>query len=312
MPDERGLWKGDFFAQNIWRTGCRSFSPLTLSRSRARIPIDSRNRFDPGRHQRCAAPRSLGSSHAGVSLDYRALLAVASVTASDSVGHPLLDFVQLVNNVPYPVSVTHTLETCSGSIWPLQPGSPIRRDGDLICVDLYAATARLSSLLEFPSVQGKVANARAAHFELAAQAVIDDSPWCPNNDLKQLRGRKLRYNNQDVTDIDAIGEYNGTLLMVSCKSVIYTSAYDSGDYALVRNRSEMIEEAVRYWTDKKMFLEAHKLGLNYDFTRYEHFIAVVCTPWPVYVSLGPATREITPRLLASVSLAEFQEWLRLN
>ena len=219
----------------------------------------------------------------------------------------------LSSNLPTTSSdLLHTLETCSGSIWPLQHGSPIRRDGDLICVDLYAASARLNALLEFPIVQGKVANARAAHFELAAQAVIDDSPWCPNNDLKQLRGRKLRYNNQDVTDIDAVGEYNGTLLMVSCKSVIYTGAYDSGDYALVRNRSELVEKAVRYWTDKKTFFEAHKLGLNYDFTGYEKFVAVVCTPWPVYTSIGPATAELAPRLFAATSLYELGQWLRQN
>ena len=205
-----------------------------------------------------------------------------------------------------------TLENYSGSTWPLQIGSPIRRDGELICVDLYAAAARLDSLLEFPNVQGEVGNARGAHFEFAVQAVINHSPWCPNDDLKQLRGRKLRYKDQDITDIDAIGEYNGTLLMVSCKSVIYTGAYDSGDYALVRNRSQMVEEAVGYWTDKRMFLETHKLGLNYDFTGYEHFIAVVCTPWPVHVSTGAATREITSHLLAAVSLVELQEWLREN
>jgi hypothetical protein len=203
-----------------------------------------------------------------------------------------------------------TLENCSGSIWPLQLGSPIRRDGELICVDLYAATARLNSLLEFPNVQGTVANARAAHFELAAQAAIDDSPWSPGKDLKKLRGRKLRYDHQDVTDIDAIGEYNGTLLMVSCKSMIYSSAYEAGEYAAVKNKSDVIEEAVKHWMEKKIFLQNHKLGLNYDFTRYERFLAIVCTPWPVYVSIGPATRELAPQLLAATSVSEFGEWLR--
>ena len=204
----------------------------------------------------------------------------------------------------------HTLEASSGSIWPLQPGSPIRTDGDLICVDLYAATARLNSLLEFPNVQGKVANARAAHFELAAQAVIDDSPWCPGKHLKKLRGRKLRYENQDVTDIDAIGECNKTLLMVSCKSMIYSGAYDAGEYAAVKNKSDTIHLAVTQWEEKRSFLEKHKLSPNYDFRNYQRLLAVVCTPSPLYVSIGPATREIAPHLFAATSLYELGQWLR--
>ncbi|HYT57752.1 MAG TPA: hypothetical protein VEQ38_23845 [Verrucomicrobiae bacterium] len=219
----------------------------------------------------------------------------------------------LSSNLPTTsADLLHTLETCSGSIWPLQQGSPIRRDGELICVDLYAATARLDSLLEFPHVQGKIANARAAHFELAAQAVIDDSPWCPGKHLKQLRGRKLRYENQDVTDIDAIGEYNGTLLMVSCKSMIYSSAYDAGEYAAVKNKSDMINLAVTQWEEKRSFLAKHKLSANYDFRNYQRLLAVVCTPSPIYVSIGPATREIAPHLFAVTSLYELGQWLREN
>ena len=148
----------------------------------------------------------------------------------------------LSSNLPRTsADLLQTLETCSGSIWPLQLGSPIRRDGELICVDLHAASARLNSLLEFPNVQGKVANARAAHFELAAQAVIDDSSWCPGKHLRQLRGRILKYENQNVTDIDAIGEHNDTLLMVSCKSMIYSGVYDAGEYAAVKNESDTVE-----------------------------------------------------------------------
>lgn len=204
----------------------------------------------------------------------------------------------------------HTLEASSGSKWPRQPGSPIRRDGELICVDLYSATNRLNSLLEFPHVQGQFANARATHFEVAAQAVIDESPWTPSNELKQLRGRHLKYENRDVTDIDAIGACDGTLLMVSCKSVIYSSAYDAGAYAAVKNKSDMIERAVTQWEEKKDFLATHKLGANYDFRNYHSFLAVVCTPSPVYVSIGPATREIVPRLLAATSLEELRQWLQ--
>ena len=142
------------------------------------------------------------------------------------------------------------LERCSGSTWPLLSGSPIRRDGNKICVDLYGATTCLHSLIEFPHVQGQLANARADHFELAAQKIIDGSPWRPDENLRQVRGRTQRYANVNVTDIDAIGVHGKTLLMVSCKSVVYSSAYDTGNYDTVRNTGGLIEKAVKYWRDK--------------------------------------------------------------
>ena len=201
------------------------------------------------------------------------------------------------------------LEGCSGSTWPLLSGSPIRRDGNKICVDLYGATTRLRSLIEFPHVQGQLANARADHFELAAQKIIDGSPWRPDENLRQVRGRTLRYANENVTDIDAIGVHGKTLLMVSCKSVVYSSAYDTGNYDTVRNTGGLIEKAVKYWRDKQAFIEEHRKGNNYDFTEYDRFIAVVCTPWTVYVPIGLATQEISPHLLAAVSLGELEDWL---
>ena len=63
--------------------------------------MGARNRFDPGRHQRCAALDPTDHHVVERHLDYRASLAVASITASDSVGCPLLDFVQLINNVQH-------------------------------------------------------------------------------------------------------------------------------------------------------------------------------------------------------------------
>lgn len=217
----------------------------------------------------------------------------------------------LSSNLPRTsADLLQTLETCSGSIWPLQLGSPIRRDGELICVDLHAASARLNSLLEFPNVQGKVANARAAHFELAAQAVIDDSSWCPGKHLRQLRGRILKYENQNVTDIDAIGEHNDTLLMVSCKSMIYSGVYDAGEYATVKNKSDTVNLAVSQWEEKRSFFEKHKFSPSYDFRHYQRFLAVVCTPSPIYVSIGPATKEIAPHLFAATSLYELGNWLK--
>jgi hypothetical protein len=82
---------------------------------------------------------------------------------------------------------------------------------------------------------------RAAHFEGEIQKVIDRSQWNPDNALRQVRGRALRLNGQTITDIDAVGSQNGTMLLVSAKSRVHTARYDAGDHKQVRNTAEAIE-----------------------------------------------------------------------
>ena len=141
------------------------------------------------------------------------------------------------------------LERCSGSTWPLLSGSPIRRDGNKICVDLYGATTCLHSLIEFPHVRGQldydaliISNSLLRKSSTVCRGVLMR--------ILAIRGRTQRYANVNVTDIDAIGVHGKTLLMVSCKSVVYSSAYDTGNYDTVRNTGGLIEKAVKYWRDK--------------------------------------------------------------
>ena len=98
--------------------------------------------------------------------------------------------------------------------------------------------------------------------------------------------------------------------MVSCKSVVYSSAYDTGEYTTVRNTASLIEKAVAYWQEKSAFFVANPIGDNYDFTKYERFIAVVCTPWPVYVPISLATQEVAPGLLVATSVGELEPTFR--
>jgi hypothetical protein len=215
-------------------------------------------------------------------------------------------------NVRLPVNADDLLtdlEAISGSVWPLRNGSPIRRSGNLLCVDLYTASALLDKSLVFPIGTGDPANARAHHFELAVQKIIDSSPWCPPHKLRDYRGRTLRHGIRDITDIDAIGANGVTVVIVSCKSKIYSPAHDIGDYATIRNARTDIEDAVARWNEIRSFLEAHPVGSNYDLSDYQQFIAVVCTPYPVYVHLGLATQPLSTGLLAASSISELKKWL---
>jgi hypothetical protein len=202
------------------------------------------------------------------------------------------------------------LKRRSGETWPLISGPVIRRAGDNLCIDLQTATSRLERLLEFPALTGEVANARAKHFEKAVQSTIDLTPWRPDKHIQDLRGVTLRHDGKPLTDIDAIGEQNGVLLMVSCKSLIDSGKYDVGDYQVVRNAATTVEQAVARWKGIKEFLETNRKGDNYDFSGYKELIAVVCTPSPIYTSIETAAITAAPNLHAASSIDELREWLR--
>jgi hypothetical protein len=201
------------------------------------------------------------------------------------------------------------LEGSTGSPWPLRHGPTVRCDGNAACVDFRTMTVQLEELLEFPATTGIVANVRAQHLEDSAQRIIDDSPWAPARDVRAYWRRTLRCGGKNLTDLDAIGVHGDTLLIVSCKSVIYSTAYDIGDHAAVRNATDTIVRACQKWEEIRRFLAAHPVGQNYDFARFRRIIAVVCTPLPVSVPRGDATREIATGLTAAVSLSELHGWL---
>lgn len=207
-----------------------------------------------------------------------------------------------------PSELLDALGAITGQTWPLKPPGPIRQTSKYIVIDLFCGTARLDAALEFPLADGDVANARADHFEDSVQRVIDDSKWVPSPNMKTLRRKTIRLAGRDITDIDAIGESDGVVIVVSCKSRIYTAAYDAGDYAEVRNASTVVQEAVAHWRGIVQTLTTSPVGDNYDFSG-KTLIGVVCTPAIVYVPLGDATSFVADGLRAAVSVEEFSDWL---
>ena len=100
------------------------------------------------------------------------------------------DLQALLPEQPIPASEEElllTLENVKGSLWPLRPGPILRRNESAFWVDIHAASALLDALLEFPRTPGDdIANARAEHFEVAVQNVIDASKWRPAPELRAL------------------------------------------------------------------------------------------------------------------------------
>lgn len=196
----------------------------------------------------------------------------------------------------------------AGQSWPLLAGPVVYMGGGAVCIDLWAATERLDSLLQYPKQQGPTANVRATHFELATQASIDSTKWRPDAQLKAVRGRTLRRGGGKITDVDAIGRDGDTLLLISCKSMIYTAEHDAGDYRAVRNTASDASKAADVWILKRTELMSGP-GDNFDFTAFKKVIAVVCTPYPVFVPLGAATDEVEPGLRRVASVNELRSWL---
>jgi hypothetical protein len=202
------------------------------------------------------------------------------------------------------------LEEVKGSLWPLRFGPVVRRNGKGLWIDLFAATSVLDVLLEFPRTPGEaIANARADHFEDTVQRVIDASPWRPEEKIRGLRRKELKIGGKSISDIDALGTRGKSVILVSCKSLVYSSEYDIGDYRTVRNTASTVVDAIYRWQGIIEIIKANPVGDNFDFSGFDDFVSVVCTPYPVYVPLGLATQELRPRLRAAVSEEELGLWL---
>lgn len=210
------------------------------------------------------------------------------------------------------VEMVQNLESIKGQLWPLRVGPVIRRHGELLCIDYGAITSRLESALKLPASCGAIANIRASHFERSVQQVINESPWRPSNSMQAYRGRTLCFSGKAVTDIDALACRNGRLLLVSCKSHIYSEEEELGNYRTVRNAASNALHAVEIWSQKLEFLRRNPIGNNYDFHGFSSIDGVVCTPYPVYVQIGAATAMPLPNLYACCSLNELADWLYTN
>ena len=196
-----------------------------------------------------------------------------------------------------------------GEVWPLSHGDILRVTDDYVCIDMWAASTGFLGWFQFPKTQGQVANERASKFEDVVQEVINLSPWADSS-IQGLRQRELKVDGQALTDFDAIGSYDGTLLVVSCKSIPYTREYDRGAHNAIRNAASTVDKGVDYWVKIVSQLQTRKEGDNFNLTSYKQIIGVVCTPFAVYTSHPASLSMAVGKLRWACSLDELSEFLR--
>jgi hypothetical protein len=122
---------------------------------------------------------------------------------------------------------------------------------------------------------------------------------------KQLR----RLNGTIITDIDALAVKADTLIAISCKSIIYTSEYDKGDYNVIRNGETTVVSALNYWNDVVEELNQQPVGQNFNLSEFKVIKGVVCTPFVLFTSNSAALSETMPGLRSVCSVEELKTWL---
>ena len=103
---------------------------------------------------------------------------------------------------------------------------------------------------------------------------------------------------------------DGALLIVSCKSIVYSERYDIGDYSTIRNAASTGKHAVDHWSKILDELRTNPSGDNYDFRDVTSIIGVVCTPQTVFVERGVLECKAAHELPMLVSFDELGKWTR--
>jgi hypothetical protein len=185
------------------------------------------------------------------------------------------------------------LQTIRAQTWPPLPGPILRPSGDGVFVDLEAATNRLYRMMALTPSGDTIANIQGRHFEDVIQNRIDASAWAPVPELRNIRGNNLRrLDGTFIADLDAVGEFGDTLLIVDCKSTPYAAEYDAGFYTAVRNIQSTLLGKLANWTRVIDELKVSPVGPNYNFSRFSRIAGIVCTPHVFYVPLGAATQTV--------------------
>ena len=130
--------------------------------------------------------------------------------------------------------------------------------------------------------------------------------------LKCYRERHLRLGGEPIGEVDAIAEFDGTCILVSCKSRVYTAVYDMGRHNVVRNTADHITRAVENWEALVAKLRRIPVGDNYDLSVVKDLRGAVITPSVMYVPIEVAEKKSVAGLRYYSSFGELEVWVSGN
>jgi hypothetical protein len=111
--------------------------------------------------------------------------------------------------------------------------------------------------------------------------------------------------------IDCAYASGSVLIIVECKAVGRSIAYERGDpQAISYRRDAVVERALSEVDDKARWLSANPAGKNYDVTSYSHILPIAVSPFVEFIpSLSPRywIAENIPRVLTPNELEELLE-----
>jgi hypothetical protein len=187
--------------------------------------------------------------------------------------------------------------------------------GSCYLIDVASASALLPSSF-VRAQQGRDANMWGSSFEVQLQELIDLSPWRPRNEWRPLIRRKLQMEGRVLTDIDAVAEVDGALLLIDAKAFRMPAGLRRGEYGPTESLRKNVETASVSWRDKIEAIRSQPAILPVVVEPSTGIHGLVVTPFVPFVTLGPATElvlglhrvssvdELLRSALASTSSAE--------
>lgn len=203
----------------------------------------------------------------------------------------------------------------TGLDFPLKPGS-LLIDTEMInpsgqknyILDFLACTAMLDAILAYPTETGAVANARGAFFENQVAEILENSALGKLKKGTPKAKTVIKHNKRYITDIDAIGETEDFVLIVSAKSQMFTDEQEAGDYKKCQSQLQNTQKYLQKQQEIIDDLTLNPKGDNYDFTGKE-IIWTLCTPTPVFVDDAKFYSQNCHGLPKLVCIDQLRAWL---
>jgi len=208
-----------------------------------------------------------------------------------------------------PHSTERALEVLASiepSTFPPLCGNPLHQAVGHTLVDLVGASHRLLETLVRPT-GGAGVNFWSAQFEADVQAMINATTWKPIDDIRSLIGRKISRPNGDLlTDLDAVAWRDGELILVSCKSMVFTTSHSRGDHNAMRELRRKSEAAITSWDTVVDTIRTNPALLPVDIPAGTNITGLVVLPTIPYVvdraHLAPRGPLEVPAILAVTEL----------